>query len=146
MAKLTDSRLAELAQRHKELKAKEAKFKADAEKIQGKVIKEMTRRGTKAIEHQGSKEIVRVTVVQQESVDIDFEKLKHRLKPNHARKVTKEVLDIAALQQLVQSGKVSPATVAACSEVTPKKPYMLVSIKTPTNKKSKSKRVVEIDN
>lgn len=129
MAKLTDTRLSELALRHKELKAKEAKFKADAERIQGKIIKELKRRGTKAIEHEGAKSIVRVTVVTQDQVYIDFGKLKSRLKPSQVRKVTKEELDTSALQQLVQSGKVSPAIVAACSEVTPKKPYIQVSIR-----------------
>lgn len=120
---LSDRKLNELAKKHMELKSREAKAKADALKIQGRIVKELKRRGTKALET----EDVRITVVAPEQVEYDPEELQASLSPSKFRKITERVINKTALSREVQAGRIDGELVAKCSKVNYKSPYIRVS-------------------
>lgn len=69
----------------------------------------------------------KVTVVAGSRTEYDFGSLKKHLSPAKLKLVTKVVLDVAALSQQVQAGRIPPKVVAACATVKPNKPYLKIS-------------------
>ena len=121
--KLSDSKLFELARKQKEAKQAESRAKAEAEKYAGRVIEELTTRGTKALEGSG----VRVNMVTGEYMTYDLEEMEEVLSPKLFKAVTKVVVDESALKAAIDAGKVKPEKVARFAKVQAKKPYILVS-------------------
>lgn len=120
---LSDAKLKDLAEEREELKLKISKLKSKLDKKDQAIINEMSRRGTTAVENGG----LRISLVQSERVSYNEDRLKEALEPRLWKRATRQVLDVAALSQLIQSGKVDPNVVAAASEVKLSAPYIRVS-------------------
>jgi polynucleotide 5'-kinase involved in rRNA processing len=120
---LSDRKLAELAEEHATLKARIRSLEERATKRQEAIIKELQRRGTKAIETAD----VRITVVQGETVRYDTDALRDTLSPAKFRLITTPTVDKTKLSRAVQAGKVDLDTVNECATVTLNKPYIRVS-------------------
>lgn len=120
---LTDARLAKLAQEYRELKERAARLTKSAEKRSKKIVDEMERRGTKSIDHTGT----RVTVVQNESLKYDEEGLLLALPPRVRKKVTTAALDRSKLAQAQQEGLVPDEILEEHSSVVYSKAYIRVT-------------------
>ena len=121
--RIPDARLAELAIEREELKAEITQMAADLAILDGRIIREMERRNTHVIENSG----VRITKVQQERVDYDWDRLRARLNPRQWKLCTKTVEDPKGLSAAVQAGQIDVRLVTACSETHLNKPYITVS-------------------
>lgn len=120
---MNDQALAQLAAEYKTAKERVAKAEERADKLKLKLVEELTRRETSGIITGGYK----ITLVSPTTVEYDERRLQKRLGKKWAS-VQKTVFDPGLLSELVQSGQVSPAVVASCSTVKPKKPYPLVNL------------------
>lgn len=119
---LSDRKLARLGREydvlHQQIKSLEEQKRA----ISQKVIAELDRRGTKAIEADG----VRVSVVRQQSVVYNTDMAKEVLGPRLFKKVQKVVVDPGALAAAQQAGDVSVEQVAEFSSLVPKSAYISI--------------------
>jgi len=125
MAKLTDKELATLARKREAVKEEMAELQDKYDKFSDKILTELEKRGTKAIEHDG----VRIAYVQGKSTIYNFDAMKKSLPTPLLKKITKEVLDTSALQEMVQKGKISPAKLAKFTEIRENAPYPKISFK-----------------
>lgn len=120
---ISDARLAKMAEEYSELRGRAKALEAKANKRKEKILKELERRGTKAIET----DEVRITRAQKNTVIYDPDALKERLGSSRFTRITKRVVDKELLAAAVQAGKVKVKDVEACSEVKPNAPYIIVS-------------------
>lgn len=120
---LTDAQMALKAKKIKRLGDRIDQLTQLQKGLKGEVLQEMERRGTRGIETHG----MRITYVAPESVVYNEAALRRRLKTKFAS-ICKMVIDKDKLSAAVQEGKISPATVDACSEVVPGTPYVRITI------------------
>jgi hypothetical protein len=120
---LSDRKLAELAKERDTLDARIKKLTASKKKRDQAIIKELERRGTKALDVAG----VKITKVQGEIVEYDYDELKDVLGAAKFRAITKPVLDKDLLAKAVAKNRVELATVNSCATIRLKAPYILVS-------------------
>jgi hypothetical protein len=121
---MKDSTLAELGRRYVDLNKEISELTGDKEIIKDKILAEMERRNTKAIETGG----VRVTYAQGHSTKYDVEGLRAALSKPQWMKISERVLDKAKLLAALQSGSVSSKVVEKNTVVTDNKPYPVVNI------------------
>lgn len=151
--KFTDRELVQLARQAEKAKQKVEKAKQEEAALKKQVLDEMQLRGTKAIEHDGT----RLTFVQAERVHYDEQSLYGLLTPAQRRMVfnenvdlnalpaktrkavmevvpksqrlavTTRSLDVSALSQATQSGSIDVEVANSVSEVVPSAPYYRLS-------------------
>lgn len=119
---LSDKKLAALGEKYRAIQEQIKSLDADRKEISAKVIAELERRGTKAIEHDG----VRVSIVQQSTTNYSIEAAREVLPRTVFKKVTKTALDTTAIAQQVSAGVIEPETLAAFATVSQKAPYIAV--------------------
>lgn len=121
---ISDAKLASLGKKYNDLQAQIKALEADKKEISGKVIAELGRRGTKAVEHGG----FRVSIVQQSTTSYHVEAAREVLPARIFKKVQKVTIDAGLLSQQVQAGEVSPEQVAEIATVSLKAPYIAVGV------------------
>lgn len=119
---LSDRKLAELGQEYDALGDRINKLKGKREIIAGKVIAEMERRGTKALEANG----IRVSVAQNSTVRYNLDKLRRLLSKKQLTAITTEVVDKEKLAQAVQDSVVELKDIEKASEVSWASPYIRI--------------------
>lgn len=123
MSKLSDSRIMELAAEVKAIETEISARTAEILKRKTKIIAEMERRGTKAIEHGGK----RITYVQSTSVIYDEDRILAGLTPKKVEKITKRVMDRGLLLAAVQNGTIKATFLDAHTTVRENAPYYRLS-------------------
>jgi hypothetical protein len=119
---LSDAKLAQLGRKYSRLTDEIKALEADKKEISQRVIRELERRGTKAVENDG----IRVSIVQQSTTNYSLEAARDALPARVFKKVLKMSIDAGLLSQQVQAGVVTPEQVAEIATVTPKAPYIAV--------------------
>lgn len=121
--KLRDSELVKLAHKMEELKAKKNSIDSKVHKLQAEIVSELQRRGTKALENNGTK----ITLVQNVSIVYHPDLLRDKVGPSGWKRITERVLSKEKLAQAVVAGKIDAAVVDECSEERVSSPYVKVS-------------------
>lgn len=126
---MKDENLFVLVRHLESVRAKERILKEKASKIQGRIVKELTRRDETSLELPESADgiVLRATLVQPERMTWDVESLKDLLPPSKFEKVTRVTVDSKAMEDAVKRGEVPTDVVASTCEVSPGTPYMRVA-------------------
>jgi hypothetical protein len=119
---LSDAKLARLGKKYDALKEQIKALEAEKAKISTAVIKELDRRGTKAIECDGT----RVSIVRQTTTQYNIDLAREVLPAAVFKKVVKTVLDPALVAQQQQAGKITVEDAAEFATVITKAPYISV--------------------
>lgn len=119
---ISDRKLARLGreyqQVHEQIKALEVRKK----EISVKVLAELDRRGTRAIEADG----VRVSAVRQTTVAYDPDQALEVLGTRKFKKIVKTVVDPALIAAAQQAGDLTVEQIASFSSVVPKSAYISI--------------------
>lgn len=118
--RLSDSQLVALSRERDALEKRIAKLQALADKRKDKIIAELDRRGTDSITHDRYK----ITMVVTETPQYDQDYLREHLTRPQLRLVSKEVIDISRLSQLVQEGRIPLDVASHASHIRRSKPYI----------------------
>lgn len=119
----SDAKLATLAKKREVLDDEVKELKKKIAALDGKIIPEMQRRGTRMFESNG----VKVTLTEGSTKSFDWEEFVAEVGPTKARKVQKDDLDAAKAAREVQAGRLTVADIERHTTYTPKAPYITVT-------------------
>lgn len=119
----SDAKLAQMARRRDEIDEEIKKLKGRKEKLDGAILKELTRRGTKSVDTAG----IKITLVRNENVVYDYDGLGRDIPKPMLRRIQKTEVDKSKLAELITSGRIDSALVARHSEVVLSSPYIRTS-------------------
>ena len=123
MPRYEDRDLAKFAKEYEAIGAKIKRLQALQSQRKKKIIEELEARGTKAVEVAG----IRVTKVQSERVEYDYDSIAHELPKEKRRLIMKRVVDPDMLSRAVQSGEIDAEELDRHSSIRLNKPYISVS-------------------
>lgn len=121
--RLSDAQLVLKAKRSTKMKERAKELQNEASRLDGVVMKELERRHTRVLEHNGTK----ITRVQTERVTINSEELLATLTPAQRKLCEKKVFDRQGLEAAVQAGIIAIEKVTPHSETTLNNPYLVVT-------------------
>lgn len=121
MPEMSTGRLMNLVAKHADAHKREKDAKADKETLAGKIIPELKRRGTKALDAMGWK----VTHVEQKMTVYSTEDAKASLTKRQFMAVTERVVTHDAVTQALSDGVITPRQLAKFSKRVPKSSYIL---------------------
>lgn len=120
---MTDEAFNENLRKLKLYKQKIKTLEAKQQKLQKSLCREMARRDLTAVEYDD----MRASMVVQHRTEYLVDRFQHELTPGKFKLITKPVIDKDKLQQQIAAGRIDPQVVAACTEVVPRSPYILIS-------------------
>lgn len=77
----------------------------------------------------GSGVEIKGTRIEAEVANVDYTKLQTLVSPVQWEKITKRVVDTDLLQAAIDTGEISADTIASCTEITTRKPYIKFTVK-----------------
>lgn len=123
--KMTDKKLFALAAKQKQAKEQIKTLEKDAETYSQQIIAELQRRGVKALESENDG--IRINKTEGEFTTYDVEAAEETLTPAMFKRVTKRVIDPAALTEAITAGKIKARDLKKFATTASKKPYITVS-------------------